>query len=67
MPAETLAIRPKLLTYKQAAEVLGICPRSVASLAAKGKLRTVRMVGSVRIDPADLEAFIEASKQGGEA
>jgi excisionase family DNA binding protein len=56
-----------LLTYKQAARVLGVTERTVWTLVHRGALQAVRFGRSVRIDPADLRAFIERSKQGGAA
>lgn len=58
---------PQLLTYKQAATVLGVTERTIWTLVNRGSLPVVRFGRSVRIDPADLRAFIERSKQGGAA
>lgn len=52
------------MTYRQAAEVLGVSERSVWTLVDQGALPAVRFGGSVRIDPADLRAFIERAKGG---
>lgn len=54
-----------LLTYRQAAKVLGITERTIWSLVNEGMLPAVRFGRSVRIDPADLRAFIERAKRGG--
>jgi excisionase family DNA binding protein len=52
-----------LLSVQQAAERLNVCPSTVYDLCARRKLRHVRIGGSgrgtIRIDEADLEAFIE--------
>jgi len=52
-----------LLTIKQAAERLNVCPATVYDLCAQRKLRHVRIGGrgrgTIRIDEADLEAFLE--------
>ena len=53
-----------LLTYRQAAEVLGVSERSIWTLVDQGSLPAVRFGRSVRIDPADLRAFIDRAKAG---
>ncbi len=52
----------RLLTYGEAAEVLGVTDRTVRSLVKTGALPAVRFGGSVRIDPRDLRKFIENAK-----
>ncbi|RMD65754.1 MAG: DNA-binding protein [Planctomycetota bacterium] len=52
-----------LLTYRQAATVLGVTDRTVWTLVDRGELPAVRFGRSVRIDPADLRAFIDRSKR----
>jgi len=61
-PAPTLGIVEKLLTYKQAGELLGVTERTVWTLVADGELPAVRFGRSVRIDPADLRAYIDRCK-----
>jgi len=51
-----------LLTYREAANVLGVTPRTVWTLVQAGTLPAVRFGRSVRIDPADLRRFIERAK-----
>ena len=51
-----------LLSYKEAAQILGVTSRTIWSLVDRGELRNTRFGRSVRIDPADLRAFIDASK-----
>ena len=53
-----------LLTYEQAGKLLGVTGRTVWTLVDRGDLLAVRFGHSVRIDPADLRAFIEQSKHG---
>lgn len=53
---------PMLLTYQEAGEVLGVTDRTVSKLVAEGGLRAVRFGRSVRIDPADLRAYIDNRK-----
>ncbi|GAB4384136.1 MAG: hypothetical protein Kow0022_05820 [Phycisphaerales bacterium] len=58
----TTPIVEKLLTYKQAGELLGVTARTVWTLVADGELPAVRVGRSVRIDPADLRAYIDRCK-----
>jgi len=53
---------PRLLTYRQAAAILGVVDRTIYNLVRRGELPAVRFGGNVRIDPRDLEAFIEKAK-----
>lgn len=53
-----------LLTYDHAGKLLGVTGRTVWTLVHRGDLPAVRFGHSVRIDPADLRAFIDRSKQG---
>lgn len=50
---------PKLLTIKQTAEALGVSSAMVYKLSREQALPVVRIGSAVRIDPRDLEAFIE--------
>lgn len=59
-PAEPL-VEP-LLKKPTAAKILGVCPRTVDYLIAAGRLKAVKFGSSVRIDPRDLRAFIDAAK-----
>ncbi|MBL8764811.1 MAG: helix-turn-helix domain-containing protein [Phycisphaerae bacterium] len=54
---------PPLLTYRQAAKVLGVTERTLWTLVHEGRLPAVRFGRSVRIDPADLRRFIESAKR----
>ena len=56
-----------LLTYRGAAKLLGVTDRTVWQLVKDGQIPAVRFNRSVRIDPADLRAFIERAKQAREA
>lgn len=51
-----------LLTYDQAAKLLGVTARTVWTLVDRGELPPVRFGRSVRIDPDDLRAFIHRAK-----
>ncbi|MCC7193570.1 MAG: helix-turn-helix domain-containing protein [Phycisphaeraceae bacterium] len=52
----------KLLTYKQAGELLGVTPRTIWTLVAGGEIPSVKFGRSVRIDPADLRTYIDRCK-----
>ena len=54
----------RLLTYEQAGKVLGVTGRTVWTLVHRGNLPAVRFGRSVRIDPADMRAFIDRAKLG---
>lgn len=62
---EASGVIDALLTYRQAAKVLGVTERTVWSLVNVGTLPAVRFGRSLRIDPVDLRAFIERAKRGG--
>lgn len=51
-----------LLNYEQAAEILGVTERSIWNYVDRGELPCVRFGKSVRIDPADLRAYIDRCK-----
>ncbi|MFO0828096.1 MAG: helix-turn-helix domain-containing protein [Phycisphaerales bacterium] len=61
---DSMAELSPLLTYREAAKVLGVTDRTVWTLVDGGVLPAVRFGRSVRIDPADLRAFIERAKRG---
>jgi excisionase family DNA binding protein len=56
------AVMHPLFTYREAATVLGVTPRTVWTLVQAGTLPAVRFGRSVRIDPADLRRFIDRAK-----
>ena len=58
----TPAFEP-LLTYRQAAEILGVTERTIWTLVDQGKLPAVRFGRSVRIDPEDLRGLINSAKR----
>ena len=51
--------KPLMVTYRQAAELLGVCERSVWKLVKENELKPVRIGRSVRIPLAEIERFIE--------
>jgi excisionase family DNA binding protein len=52
----------KLLSVEEAAERLGTSVRFLRRLIAERRITFVRVGRHVRIDPADLEAFIAAGR-----
>lgn len=55
----------RLLGVPEVVKVTGWSRSYVYQLITSGKLRAVRVGRTVRIDQADLDAFIEANKVGG--
>lgn len=53
----------KLLTKREAAELVGVCERTIDNWRQCG-LRVMKLAGIVRIDPNDLLRFIEQHKAG---
>lgn len=53
-----------LLTYRRAARRLGVSERTLWGLVKRGQLPAVKFGGVVRIDPVDLDRFIEKAKAG---
>lgn len=56
------AVTRRLLTDKQAAEILCLCPRSIHNLVSRKQLPTLKIGRARRFDLADLERFIESRK-----
>lgn len=58
----------ELLTTEQAAERLGLSPRSIRALVAAGKLAVHRLGprgGIVRFSPEDLDEYVRRTRQYG--
>jgi excisionase family DNA binding protein len=53
----------RLVNIKFASRYLGLCERSVWSLAKEGKIPVVHIGRSVRFDIEDLSTFIEKAKR----
>ena len=54
--------RPRLMTYREAAQALAVSERTLWSLVRDGKIRVIRIAKSVRrIASEDLEAFIASA------
>ena len=54
----------KLLSYQEAAEILGVSDRTIWTLVRRKQLAAVRFGRMVRIDPEDLKTFIRKGKDG---
>jgi excisionase family DNA binding protein len=52
--------RDRLLRVTEVAEHLGVCAATVYRLCEDGELPHVRVINSIRVRPADLEAFVRA-------
>jgi excisionase family DNA binding protein len=65
-PPEAIGVRlpAMLLTPRDAAKALAICEKTLWSLTQRGELQAVKIGRSVRYDPRDLAAFIDAKKGG---
>jgi excisionase family DNA binding protein len=48
----------KLIDVNTVASVLDCCPATVRKLIRDGHIRSIKVGRQLRIDPADLEAFI---------
>lgn len=48
----------RFISTQAAAERLGVTPKSVRNWVADGRLPAVRVGRNIRIDPADLDAFV---------
>jgi len=55
-------IAPRLLTYKQASQYMGVCEKSIYNLVKSGQIQPVHVGYSVRFDLSDLDAFIATAK-----
>jgi excisionase family DNA binding protein len=55
----------RLLTYAEAAKVLGVCQRTVWQLVRDGELPAVRVRRAIRIRRRSLLAYISAREQQG--
>lgn len=54
-----------LLTMKEAAEIIRVSSRHLHNLRTKGLLPVVKLGGSIRVRPADLERMAEKLLVGG--
>ena len=57
-------VKQRLLTVQEAARYLAVSVSTVYGWVWQRRIPFVKIGRAVRFDPRDLEAFIEASKQG---
>jgi excisionase family DNA binding protein len=55
---QVLEERQKFFTTKSLANVLSVSERQVRNWIREGKLRSYKLDGSRRIDPADVDSFL---------
>jgi len=65
--ADVELVASGLMTVKQAALFLGLCPASIYNLIAQGSLVTAKIGRSRRIPRTALEVFASSCLQGGGA
>ena len=56
--------RDHLLRVREVAARLGVCPATVYALVERGELAHVRVSNAIRVEPAELEAFVERQRNG---
>lgn len=57
----TVTAPARLLTTKEAADIIGVCTRSMERWEKQGRIKAVRPSPQiVRYDPRDVEAFIQS-------
>ncbi len=57
----------EFLTYRQTAELLGVCERKVWELVNRGEIPKIKFGRSVRVRRSDVEKFLSGCVQGVEA
>jgi excisionase family DNA binding protein len=60
---ETVSVRQRLLTVRQAADYLGLKPTTLYDWVARRKIPCVKLNGALRFDLRELERLIESSKR----
>ena len=53
----------KLMTGQEAANLLGVTPRTLLELRKRGELNAVRVGNRIRFQPSELERYIEANTE----
>ena len=54
-----------LLSVRQVAKLLGVCPATVYALCDRRKLPHYRVLNAIRIDPGDLKRFLARTRRRG--
>jgi len=61
---EQLSTAPAPLTIAQTADLLGLHQQTIYRWTRKGKMPSLRLGGTVRIDPAQLSEWVKARRNG---
>jgi excisionase family DNA binding protein len=56
------SIRP-LLSVRQVAKLLGVCPATVYALCDRGELPHYRVLNAIRVAPRDLKEFMARARK----
>jgi excisionase family DNA binding protein len=56
--------RRPLMEPWDVADMLSVSRKTVYSMAAEGRLKSIKFGALLRFDPADVEAYIEANRRG---
>jgi excisionase family DNA binding protein len=54
-----------LLSVRQVAKLLGVCPATVYALCGQRKMPHFRVLNAIRIDPRDLKKFLARTRRQG--
>jgi excisionase family DNA binding protein len=55
---EMIPAKRLLLTEREAAMVLAVCPKTVRNMTKRGEISRIKIGTAVRYDPADLQGWI---------
>jgi excisionase family DNA binding protein len=63
MDSEVLRFGRPLLSVRQVAKLLGVCPATVYRLCDRGELPQFRVLNAIRVDPRDLKEFMARARK----
>ena len=52
-----------LLSVRQVAKLLGVCPATIYALCEQRRLPHFRVLNAIRVDPADLKRFLARTRR----
>jgi excisionase family DNA binding protein len=58
-----IGVQSALLSVAAVARYLGVCTATVYALCARGELPHIRILSTIRVAPADLEAFVTRGRR----